>query len=148
MRFDAIVIGVGGMGSATVFELARRGLRVLGLEQFDIPNDRGSSHGVNRIIRLAYWEHPSYVPLLKRAYELWRALESSRGEQLLYVTGSVDAGLPESRTVAGSLRSCEIHHLSYELLDAAELRRRYPGYRLASRMQAAYQCAGRFRVCE
>ena len=148
MRYDAIVIGVGGMGSASVYELARRGLRVLGLEQFDIPNDRGSSHGVNRIIRLAYWEHPSYVPLLKRAYELWRALESSRGEQLLYVTGSVDAGLPESRTVAGSLRSCEIHHLSYELLDAAELRRRYPGYRLASDMQAVYQSDGGFVLCE
>src|SRR5437764_12203676 len=73
-RYDAIVLGVGGMGSATVFELARRGLRVLGLEQFDIPHDRGSSHGVNRIIRLAYSEHPAYVPLLRRAYERWRAL--------------------------------------------------------------------------
>src|SRR5205814_2258259 len=148
MRFDAIVIGVGGMGSATVFELARRGLRVLGLEQYDIPHDRGSSHGVNRIIRLAYWEHPSYVPLLKRAYELWRALESKRHEQLLYVTGSIDAGRPESRTVTGSLRSCEIHHLPYELLDAAELHRRYPGYRLGSDMQAVYQADGGFVLCE
>ena len=78
MRYDAIVIGVGGMGSAAVYELARRGLRVLGLEQHDIPHDRGSSHGVNRIIRLAYWEHPAYVPLLRRAYELWRELETRR----------------------------------------------------------------------
>ena len=118
-RYDAIVIGVGGMGSAAVYELARRGLRVLGLEQHDIPHDRGSSHGVNRIIRLAYWEHPAYVPLLRRAYELWRDLEARRGEQLLYITGSVDAGRADSKTVVGSLRSCEIHSLPYERLDAA-----------------------------
>lgn len=148
MRYDAIVIGVGGMGSATVFELARRGLRVLGLEQFDIPHDRGSSHGVNRIIRLAYWEHPAYVPLLRRAYERWRALESLRHEQLLFVTGSIDAGRPDSRTVAGSLRSCATHDLPYELLDAATLRRRHPGYRLSSDMQAVYQADGGFVLCE
>src|SRR5206468_5206053 len=88
--YDAIVIGVGGMGSATVYELARRGIRVLGLERFDIPHDLGSSHGVNRIIRLAYWEDPAYVPLLRRAYELWRELELRRGEQLLVITGSID----------------------------------------------------------
>src|SRR5881396_29463 len=105
------------MGSATVYELARRGLRVLGLEQFDIPHDRGSSHGVNRIIRLAYSEHPAYVPLLRRAYERWRALESLRREQLLFITGSIDAGLPDSRTVVGSLRSCELDELPHELLD-------------------------------
>ena len=91
-RFDAIVIGVGGMGSAAVYHLARRGQRVLGLERFDIPHSMGSSHGVNRIIRLAYYEHPSYVPLLRRAYELWRELERSVGEQLLHITGSLDAG--------------------------------------------------------
>ena len=124
MRYDAIVVGVGGMGSAAVYELARRGLRVLGLEQYDIPHDRGSSHGVNRIIRLAYWEHPAYVPLLRRAYELWRELETRRGEQLLYITGSVDAGRPDSKTVSGSLRSCEIHTLPHEVLDSGALRRR------------------------
>ncbi len=70
-HYDAIVIGVGGMGSATVYSLARRGKRVLGLEQFDVPHDLGSSHGYTRIIRLAYYEHPSYVMLLQRAYELW-----------------------------------------------------------------------------
>ena len=66
-RYDVIVIGVGGMGSAAVYQLTRRGMKTLRLEQFDIPHDRGSSHGTNRIIRLAYWEHPSYVPLLRRA---------------------------------------------------------------------------------
>ena len=148
MRYDAIVVGVGGMGSATVYELARRGLRVIGLEQHDIPHDRGSSHGVNRVIRLAYWEHPAYVPLLRRAYELWRELEARCHEQLLYITGSIDAGRADSKTVVGSLRSCEIHELPHELLDAAALRRRFPGYQLAPDMMAVLQPEGGFVLCE
>ena len=119
MTYDLIVIGVGGMGSATVYHASRRGLSVLGLEQFDIPHAQGSSHGVNRIIRLAYYEHPSYVPLLRRAYELWRELETTTGERLLVITGSIDAGRADSRTVQGSLLSCRQHHLPHELIDAA-----------------------------
>jgi sarcosine oxidase len=147
-QFDAIVIGVGGMGSATVFELARRGLKVLGLERYDIPHDLGSSHGVNRIIRLAYFEHPSYVPLLRRAYALWRELEEARGERLLFVTGSVDAGEPASRAVSGSLRSCAQHDLAHELLDADALHRRFPAFRLPPSMQAVLQPEGGFVLCE
>ena len=90
MDYDVIVLGAGGMGGAALYHLARRGARVLGLEQFTIPHDRGSSHGISRIIRLAYWEHPDYVPLVRRAYELWRDLERTTGESLLTVTGSVD----------------------------------------------------------
>ena len=100
-RFDVIVVGVGGMGSATVYHLARRGYRVLGLERFDIPHERGSSHGVTRIIRLAYYEHPAYVPLLRRAYELWRELQALAGEELLVITGSIDAGPPSQRRLRG-----------------------------------------------
>src|SRR5580698_5256922 len=111
MQYDAIVIGVGGMGSAAIYHLARRGCRVLGLEQFSIPHENGSSHGVNRIIRLAYAEHPDYVPLLRRAYELWRELENLTQERLLIVTGGIDAGAEDSLTVAGSLRACKVHHL-------------------------------------
>jgi sarcosine oxidase len=92
--YDVIVAGVGAMGAAACWQLARRGKRVLGLERFAVPHTRGSSHGVNRIIRLAYFEHPNYVPLLRRAYELWREAEGAWGEQLLYVTGGVDAGPP------------------------------------------------------
>jgi len=147
-RYDVIVIGVGAMGSATVYQLARRGLRVLGLEQFDIPHDRGSSHGTNRIIRLAYWEHPSYVPLLRRAYELWREIEHVSGDRLLVITGSVDAGPEESPTVRGSLRSCALHHLYHETLDADALHARYPGYRLAPEMVAVYQPDGGFVMSE
>ena len=88
--YDAIVLGVGGMGAAACYHLARRGRRVLGLERFDVPHAMGSSHGTTRIIRLAYYEHPSYVPLLRRAYELWRELEVGFGEQLLHLTASVE----------------------------------------------------------
>ena len=88
-RFDTIVIGVGGMGSAAVYQLAARGQRVLGLEQFDIPHSQGSSHGVNRIIRLAYFEHPAYVPLLWRAFELWREIELRVNQRLLVETGAL-----------------------------------------------------------
>jgi sarcosine oxidase len=148
MTYDLIVIGIGGMGSATVYHAARRGLRVLGLEQFDIPHAQGSSHGVNRIIRLAYYEHPSYVPLLRRAYALWRELETTTGERLLIITGSIDAGRADSRTVQGSLLSCQQHHLPHELLDAAGLRARFPGYRLAADMVGVYQADGGFLLCE
>src|ERR1700730_6539393 len=105
-EFDAIVVGVGSMGSATGYQLARRGQRVLGLEQFDIPHDLGSSHGLTRIIRLAYWEHPSYVPLLRRAYKLWHEIEGVSGEQVLVTTGSIDAGPSGCRMVRGALRTC------------------------------------------
>lgn len=147
-HYDAIVVGVGGMGSAALYHLARRGRRVLGLERFDVPNELGSSHGVTRIIRLAYYEHVSYVPLLLRAYELWRELEREVGEQLLCVTGSLDTGPPEQLVFAGSLRSCEEHDLEHEVLDAAEVARRFPAYRLAPEAMAVLQPDGGFLLPE
>src|SRR4029078_4265532 len=87
-----IVVGVGGMGSATCYELARRGVRVLGLEQFGIAHDRGSSHGYTRMILMAYYEHANYVPLLRRAYEKWREMEAVSGENILHITGGIYAG--------------------------------------------------------
>ena len=136
---DVIIVGIGGMGSAAAFHLARRGVRVLGLEQFDIPHDLGSSHGVSRIIRLAYAEHPDYVPLLRRAYALWRELEQETREQLLIVTGGIDAGARKSATVQGSLASCRLHDLAHEVLDARLLRQRFPGCRLPPEMLGVYQ---------
>lgn len=146
--YDVIVIGVGAMGSATVYELASRGYRVLGLEQFDIPHDRGSSHGISRIIRLAYFEHPSYVPLLRRAYERWHELESAAGEPLLYVVGSVDAGREDGPVVSGSLRSCIEHGLPHEPLSSAEVTQRYPGVRLPPDFMGLYQPDGGFLMSE
>ncbi|MCO5220136.1 MAG: N-methyl-L-tryptophan oxidase [Thermomicrobiales bacterium] len=147
-RYDAIVVGVGGMGSATAWQLARRGKTVLGLEQFDIPHASGSSHGINRIIRLAYYEDPSYVPLLKRAYELWRELEAACGEHLLHITGSVDASEPDGIVFSGALESCQLHGLSHEVLTSAELSTRFPGYRLPENYLALYQEDGGFLLSE
>lgn len=147
-RYNVIVIGVGGAGSATIYELARRGKRVLGLERFDIPHDMGSSHGYTRIIRLAYYEHPSYVMLLRRAYELWRAIQQRAGEQLLHVTGSIDGGPPDSWVFKGSLQSCVEHDLPHEVLTGAELSRRFPGYRLPRETLSVFQPDGGFLVPE
>lgn len=94
-QYDVIVAGLGAVGSATLYYLAARGKRVSGLERFGIPNDKSSYHGYTRIIRLGYYESAVYVPLLLRAYENWRSLERVTGKQLLYITGSVDAG-PEN----------------------------------------------------
>ena len=146
--YDAIVLGIGGMGSAATYQLARRGQRVLGLERFDIPHNRGSSHGATRIIRLAYYEHPSYVPLLRRAYELWRELERGAGEQLLYITGSIDAGPADSPCFEGSRRSCELHRLPHELLNGAQVNERFPGYRLPEQYRAVLQPEGGFVLPE
>jgi sarcosine oxidase len=146
--YDVIVVGVGGMGSATLFHLARRGLRVLGLERFDLLHEHGSSHGLTRIIRLAYWEHPAYVALLRRSYDLWRELEQLAGERLLHITGSIDAG-PESGPVfGGALRSSRLHDLPHELMDGHELHRRFPGYRLPREIRCLYQPEGGFLLPE
>jgi sarcosine oxidase len=94
----------------------------LGIEQYDIPHEQGSSHGISRIIRLAYFEHPSYVPLLHRAYELWWALEHEIQERLLVITGSLDIGTEDSPVFSGALRAADMHHLVHEVLDAAAVR--------------------------
>ena len=148
MVYDAIVAGIGGMGSATAFHLARRGAKVLGLERFQVPHEMGSSHGESRIIRLAYAEHPDYVPLLRRAYELWRELEAAAGERLLFITGGIDAGTPDSATVRGSLESCAIHDLPHELLDAAALNGRFPGWRLPPGVVGVLQPEAGFLLSE
>lgn len=147
-HYDVIVAGIGAMGSAAAYQLARRGRRVLGLERFDIPHAMGSSHGVNRIIRLAYFEHPLYVPLLRRAYELWRETEAAFGEQLLHITGGLDAGPADGRVVAGSLAACREHDLPHELMDARETRRRFPAYRLAEGHVANFQADAGFVMSE
>ena len=146
--FDAIVVGLGGMGSATLYHLARRGLHVLGLEQFSIPHVFGSSHGLTRIIRLAYFESPKYVPLLRRSYELWNELQVEADEPLLHITGSIDAGWDGSKTVSGSLEACREHALEFELLTAPQLHARHPGYELPPGMTAVFQPQGGLLVPE
>src|SRR5688500_6468549 len=132
------------MGSAAAYHLAKRGHSVVAMEQFAPGHDRGSSHGLSRIIRLAYFEHPSYVPLLRRAFTLWRDLEEASNEQLLHVTGAIDAGMPGSRVFEGSLESCRVHGLRHEVLSAEQVAERFPGYRLPPGFRALFQPDGGF----
>ena len=116
------------MGSAAAYQLAGRGQRVLGLEKYTPPHEKGSSHGRSRIIRQAYFEDPAYVPLLLRAYELWEQLGQDSGEEVLTITGGLMVGQPDSDLVAGSRESADKHGLPYELLDAPEIKRRFPAF--------------------
>ncbi|MFN8589999.1 MAG: N-methyl-L-tryptophan oxidase [Thermomicrobiales bacterium] len=147
-RYDAIVVGIGAMGSAACYHLARRGVRTLGLERYDIPHMMGSSHGFTRIIRLAYYEHPSYVPLLLRAFELWDDLAAASGRHLLQVTGTIDASAADEIVFTESLASCERFDLPHEVLTSAELTARYPGYRLPAGHMALFQPRGGYLVPE
>ncbi len=123
--YDAIVIGLGGVGSAAAFALANRGCRVLGLDRFSPPHHRGSSHGETRIIRKSYFEHPSYVPLLCRAYDLWRELESRTGTRLYQPTGILEIGPADGVVIPGVLRSAAQFGLPIEQLTMAEAKHRY-----------------------
>ena len=124
--YDVIVVGLGGMGSATAYQLAGRGKKVLGLERHTPAHDRGSSHGGSRLIRQAYFEHPAYVPLLLRAYELWERLEAETGQDLMTLCGGLMLGRRGSEVLEGSLRSAREHDLPCELLEAEEVKRRFP----------------------
>ena len=136
---DIIVIGGGAMGTATAFELARRGRAVRLFEQFSIGHELGSSHGYSRIIRRAYYEHPDYVPLVDRAYELWRELEVLSGENLLAITGIVEMGSPGGALIKGSLLSCKLHGIPHEQLDAAQIMARFPQFALPSWIHGVWQ---------
>ncbi|MFJ8647791.1 N-methyl-L-tryptophan oxidase [Streptomyces sp. NPDC093546] len=124
--FDVIVVGLGGMGSAAAHHLSARGARVLGLERFGPVHARGSSHGGSRITRQSYFEDPAYVPLLLRAYELYERLERDTGRDIATLCGGLMLGRPGARTVAGSRLSAERWGLPHEMLDAKEIRRRFP----------------------
>ena len=141
---DVIVLGLGGMGSAAISHVARRGHSVIGIEQFGPNHANGSSHGETRIIREAYFESPDYVPLLQRAYTLWRELESISGQDLMTICGGLNIGTIESGFVAGSTRSARQYGLTVEEMDAAEVGRRFPGYQLPDSLVALFDPAGGF----
>ncbi len=124
--YDVIVLGLGGFGSAAAYHAARRGATVLGLEQFTPAHDRGSSHGETRIIRQAYFEHPDYVPLLTRAYQLWSELERDAGRKLFTRAGLMISGPPDGEAVAGTKLAAQQHGLPLENLTRNEATRRFP----------------------
>jgi sarcosine oxidase len=127
-KTDVIVIGAGGMGSSLTAELAHRGYRVRAFEQFSPVHDQGSSHGHSRIIREAYYEHPSYVPLVRRSFVLWRELEQRTGQRLLLDSPCLNIGTPESEVVRGVLSSAREHHLPIETLHSKQLSGRFPQF--------------------
>lgn len=148
MTFDVAVIGLGAMGSAALYHLARRNVRAVGIERFSPGHERGSSHGSTRIIRLGYFEHPSYVPLLRRAYALWRELEAASGRSLMTITGIAEIGTEDSELVQGTLASSRLHDLPHEILDAAALMRRYPAFRLPAGFIGVVQPDGGYLEAE
>lgn len=137
--FDAIVLGTGGFGSGAVYHLAQRGLRVLGLDRFGPAHDRGSSHGETRIIRKAYFEHPDYVPLLLRAYDLWAELEAESQQRLFWQCGLMLAGLPDSEAISGARLSASRHGLTIENLSASAATQRWPGFRVPEAFDAVFE---------
>jgi sarcosine oxidase len=145
---DVVVIGLGIMGSAALRTLASRGLRAIGIERFAPGHDRGSSHGATRIIRLGYFEHPSYVPLLRSAYALWRELERDSQQRLMHITGIVEIGPPAGLVVAGTLAASRQHDLAHEVLDARETVRRFPAFRLPAEYVAVVQPDGGYLLAE
>ena len=146
--FDTIVVGVGGMGSAATYELARRGRRALGLEQFSIPHELGSSAGSTRIFRFAYYEDPRYVPLMRLSFARWRALERDFGETLLTITGGLDIGLPSGRVVSGAKEACRTHGLTQRCSKRVMSARQFPAWRLPSEFEAVHQTEAGFLTAE
>lgn len=136
--YDVIVVGLGAMGSAACHHLCKQGMRVLGLEQFSIPHGWGSSHGHSRVIRLLYHESPQYIPLLRRAYNLWHHLETESGQKLIDITGGLLMGPAKGAIISGAARAAKEHHLDYRALTAAEVRREFPQFHIPDGHHAIY----------
>lgn len=142
--YDVIVIGVGGWGSAALWQLARRGVKACGIEQFAIGHDHGSSHGDSRIIRMAYFAHPDYVPLLRRAYALWRELEAESGADLMTLTGLLCVGEPHGALIRGLEQCYAAHEIEHERLSPDEATRRFPQFALSECLACYWDPFGGF----
>ncbi|HEV8000166.1 MAG TPA: N-methyl-L-tryptophan oxidase [Planctomycetaceae bacterium] len=147
-RFDCIVLGLGGFGSASLYHAAARGLSVLGLEQYSIGHDRGSSHGETRIIRKAYFEHPDYVPLLLRAYELWRDLQATEGFSLMHLCGLLLAGPADGETIAGARLSARLHDLALDDVSPADRAAKFAGFRFPDNFDVVHEPEAGFLAVE
>jgi sarcosine oxidase len=147
-RFDLIIIGCGGVGSAAAYYAAKHGLRVLALERFEPVHSRGSSHGDTRVIRQAYFEHPDYVPLLKRAYDLWQQLEDHVGRKLFYRTGLLEVGPESGVLIPGIRQSGKQHELPLEEISRSEFRHRFPGFHLPHDSVAVFESNAGFLLVE
>lgn len=142
MIFDVAVAGLGGMGSAIAAHGASRGASIIGFDQFEPAHDLGASHGKSRMIRKAYFEDPAYVPLVLRAYELWRKLEREAGEELLRITGVLSIGDPDSEIISGTLHAADLHNLSVKAWSRQEVTKRYPSLQMVSDELAVFEPDG------
>jgi sarcosine oxidase len=138
-NYDVVVVGLGAMGSAALYALAQRGRRVIGIDRFEPGHPLGSSYGESRIIRMAYYEDPVYVPLLRLAYEAWERLESHTGEHVLTITGILEAGIEGSALVQGSLRSALQHDIPHEVLLPGQVNKRFPAFSIPSDWHCVFQ---------
>lgn len=148
MTYDVIVLGLGAMGGAAAQHLSERGVKVLGIEQFTPPHDKGSSHGGTRMIRQAYWESPDYIPLVLRAYELWEKLERDSGTKLLTITGGLILGSAQSHLVNGGIAAAQAHGIKYSALSPSEIRTRFPAVAPLDDDVAVYEELAGFLVPE
>jgi len=142
MQYDVAVVGLGGMGSAIIAQAAKRGASVIGLEQFSRGHDLGSSSGKSRMIRKAYFENPAYVPLLLRAYDLWRELERESNQELLRLTGLLMVGKEDCEIIAGATRAAREHSLPFEALAAPQIRSRFPMLKVLDEEMGVYEPDG------
>jgi monomeric sarcosine oxidase len=147
-RYDAIVLGAGGVGSAALYHLAARGARVIGIDQLHPPHDHGSSHGQTRVIRQAYFEHPNYVPLLRESYRLWRELEARVDGHLFHQIGLVEIGPENGIVVPGVLRAAEEHNLAVESLTARDVERRWPGLHVSGDLVGVFEPTAGYLLVE
>jgi sarcosine oxidase len=129
VKYDVAIVGLGAMGSAAAYALAKRGAKVIAFDRLEPPHHMGSTHGHTRIIREAYYEHPTYVPLVRRSYELWAELERESGQTLFMQTGGLWVGPEKGELVKGALDSVKTHGIAHDLLDSAEITKRFPAYR-------------------
>ena len=147
-RADVLVAGLGGAGASALYHCARRGLRVVGIDRFEPGHDRGSSHGETRVIRQAYFEHPDYVPLLRRAYTLWEALETEAEASLFHRCGLFMAGPPDGEIIGGSRLAAERYDVLLETVEASDLAERFPSFRIPEDSVAAWEPSGGYLEVE
>ena len=141
-KTDVLVAGIGGCGASALYHLARRGVRAIGIDRFEPGHDRGSSHGDTRVIRQAYFEQPDYVPLLRRAYDLWHEIEQDSGAPLIDLCGLLLMGPPEGAMLGGARLAAERHDAPLEALPRAEVARRFPAFALPESFEAAWEPLG------
>ena len=145
---DVIVVGVGSMGAAACYHLAKRGARVLGIDSQSVPNTNSSYNGDTRVIRLTYQEHPDYVPLLRDAYQLWEEIEQETGAKLLHKTGVLYMGFPDGEAISGVKLASETHNLPCSTLTHGELARQFPQFTLSAGMVGALEPEGGYLLSE